>query len=427
MRPRILPRLVPALMLVSVLTAQPAAEPALSVAPAINALGLDLYRQQVDGAGGKGILLSPYSIASALAMTYAGADGATQAEMRKVLHFPADQAITGAAFQDLARQLADMAQDSRAEAEIVRRQGGELTALQLDVANRLFVQSDYDLRSAFVRDLRDHFAANAEPLDFKTTPDRVRKIINDWVAEQTHDKITGLLPQGQPTKDTRLALVNALYLRAPWEHKFDTEATKPDAFHLAAGQLVQVSTMQSQRHFGYAREPGYTVVTLPYGGSKLQFVLIVPDQRNGLATIEQELTVADLKAFAHLRARLVRLHLPKFKLAPDTMPLAATLKALGLKTAFDQPRGSANFDRMAPRRPDEYLYLGEVFHKTWLSLDEYGTEAAAATAGLVLATLGVAIDPPSPIEVRADRPFLFAIQHVDSGACLFLGRVTDPR
>jgi serpin B len=123
----------------------------------------------------------------------------------------------------------------------------------------------------------------------------------------------------------------------------------------------------------------------------------------------------------------VFLHLPKFKFEPPTIQLSDQLQALGMKTAFDIPQGSANFDRMAPRRPNSYLAISEVFHKTFIAVDEKGTEAAAATAVAMMAMTGMFKPPPKPIEVKVDRPFVYAIQHVPSGACLFIGRVTDPR
>ena len=121
----------------------------------------------------------------------------------------------------------------------------------------------------------------------------------------------------------------------------------------------------------------------------------------------------------------MHLHLPKFKLEPPGVALASQLESLGMRTAFDQPPGSANFDRLAPRKPEDYLYISQVFHKTFISVDEKGTEAAAATA--VAMRAGAAMHPEQPIEIKADRPFFYAIQHVPSGACLFVGRVTDPR
>jgi serpin B len=146
----------------------------------------------------------------------------------------------------------------------------------------------------------------------------------------------------------------------------------------------------------------------------------------GLANLEKGLTARDLADCARLNSLEVILHLPKFKLEPPAMALGRELRTLGMKTAFDQPRGSANFDRIAPRRPDDYLCISEVFHKTFLSLDEKGTEAAAATA-VAMVTASAVREKPKPIEVRVDRPFLFAIQHRASGACLFLGRLSDPR
>jgi serpin B len=134
-----------------------------------------------------------------------------------------------------------------------------------------------------------------------------------------------------------------------------------------------------------------------------------------------------LAGCAKLEARDVDLHLPKFKLEPPTIALAETFQALGMKTAFDVPRASANFDKIAPRKPNDYLYISNVFHKTFIAVDEKGTEAAAATAVVMMRATAIARPKPPPVEVKVDRPFVYAIQHVPSGVCLFLGRVTDPR
>ena len=128
-----------------------------------------------------------------------------------------------------------------------------------------------------------------------------------------------------------------------------------------------------------------------------------------------------------LETQDVDLHLPKFKLEPPTIALAANLQALGMKSAFDIPQGSANFDKMAPRKPNDYLYISNVFHKVFIAVDEKGTEAAAATAVVMMGATAMRRPKPPPIEVKVDRPFIYAIQHVPSGVCLFLGRVTDPR
>lgn len=399
-----------------------------AVTPAVNKLGLDLYREQVKCANGQNVLLSPFSISTALAISYAGADGKTKEEMERVLHFPSDQVTSSAAFQTLEHSLADVVKRSEKWVAEQKEEGGDAAPIQLSSANRLFVQQGYPLRKEFTDHAARYFTSSLAELDFKHDPDRARGIINDWVAVQTHDRITQVMPPGQPTAKTRLALVNALYLKASWAEVFDEGSTKAEPFHLNRSQEVPVPTMLARRHFGYAKERGYCVVTVPYLTGRLQLVLLVPDKTDGLAALEEKLTEQKLTDCALLARRDVILHLPKFKLEPATLSLGKALQSLGLKTAFDLPEGSANFTRIAPRTPDGYLYLGEVFHKTWLSLDEHGTEAAAATVVLMSFAAGMpSKPPPPPIDVRVDRPFMFAIQHVDSGACLFLGRVTDPR
>jgi serpin B len=179
--------------------------------------------------------------------------------------------------------------------------------------------------------------------------------------------------------------------------------------------------------FGYAKREGFTVVSLPYAGNDLQFVVLLPDDVGGLGALESKLSGDMLGDCAKLQTRDVDLHLPKFKLEPPTMTLAEKFEALGMKTAFDKPQGSANFDKMAPRTPKDYLYISQIFHKTFIAVDEKGTEAAAATAVAMMAGTALRSPPPPPIEVKVDRPFVYAIQHVPSGVCLFLGRVTDPR
>ncbi len=401
--------------------------PDLDTAHAVNSLGLDLYREQIKTANGTGVLLSPYSIAVTLAMTYLGADGATKVEMQKVLNLPDDPAACGAAFQSLANQLAEVVTLSKKQVARLREDGGSATPIRSNIVNRLFVQHGFSLRPSFVERLHRYFDSDATELDFQRDPKQGRQVINEWVERQTHERIRGLLPPGQPEASTRLALVNAFYLRAAWAEEFPVSTTKPEEFHLTRAEGAPVTTMGIMEHLGYAKFEDYTVVTLPFLGNGLQFVLLIPDAIDGLANLERTLTPEALGNCTRLPRREVILHLPKFKLAPATLQLVRALESLGLRTAFDQPPGSANFEMMAPRRPDSYLYVGAIYHKAWLVLDEHGTEAAAATEA-TLATFGVeARSAQTPMEVRADRPFLFAIQHVQSGACLFLGRVTDPR
>lgn len=391
---------------------------------AVNALGLALYHAQAHGDGN--LLLSPYSIQSALAMTYAGAAGDTLAEMQRVLHFPADDRALHESFAVLTQELAQMAKKTVELVKDSKKHGGPSTPIELDLANRLFAQRGYEFRPAFLDLVKDRYGASLEQMDYKTDPEGSRKTINQWVEKQTEDKIRDLIPAGAITPDSRLTLVNALYLRAPWSDEFNSAATKKEKFLVHGSEAAEVSMMQSGKDCGYAKQDGFQIVTRPYAGGELQFVIVLPNAATGLASVEKQLTPKLIEECAHLASRQVILHLPKFRLEPPTIRLGENLQALGMKTAFDEPKGSANFDRMAPRKPNDYLYLSAVLHKTFLALDEKGTEAAAATAVVMMAGSAMMKQPP-PVEVRVDHPFLFMIQHVPSGACVFIGRVTDPR
>ena len=398
-----------------------ATEPTPTAANAINALGIDLLHN--GGDPNANALLSPYSIQSALAITYAGAEGETRAEMAKVLHYPKDDAETHGSFAALRKALDEVVQKSANDAEQMTKRGVTNDPITLTVANRLFGQSGYDFREPFLALVRDNYGAPFEPLDFVKNPLEATKHINVWVEDQTRQRIRDLIPKGALDRLTRLVLVNAIYLKAPWADEFSQSATQPRPFYVMGGEPVDVPTMTGTRQVGYASRGGFRVVAIPYRGVAIQFLILLPDQVDGLAALEGKLTAGQLSECANLSGQEVILFLPKIKLEPPLMTLGKQLQTLGMRTAFDQPRGSANFDRMAPRRAGEYLYLSEVFHKTFLKLDEKGTEAAAATAVAVRAARA----SERPIEVRIDHPFLFAIQHRPSGACLFLGRVTDPR
>jgi serpin B len=392
---------------------------------AVNQLGLDLLPRT--GAPTENALLSPYSIQVALAMTYAGADGDTRAEMSRVLHFPADGATLDASFAALAQSLADAVAQQRKFNQAMRKYVEQGDEIELRVANRLFGQQGYEFRTPFLDVLKDQYHAPFEALDFRRNPEAARLHINEWVESQTAKKIVDLIPAGGLTADTRLVLTNALYFKAPWAAPFTKSATVDLPFHVRGREPHAVPTMQKQFSLPYTHGDGFTAVALPYAGSDLHFLILLPDAPDGLAVLEKKLTSELLADCATMKPQFVALELPKLKFQPPTLSLGKALQDLGLKTAFDQPRGSANFNRMAPRKPDDYLFVGDVFHKTFLALDEEGTEAAAATAVVMFFATGRPSTPPKPIVVKVDHPFLFAIQHRDSGACLFLGRVTDPR
>ncbi len=400
----------------------PDMEPA---AHAVNALGLDLLARGSQPEANA--LLSPYSIQSALAMTWAGAAGDTHAEMARVLHYAAAEAELHGAMEALRLTLDAMTANTVKLAEAARKRGGPSEPITLTIANRLFGQQGYEFRAPFLALAKDRYRAPLQTLDFVGAVAAARREINGWVEGETRRRIRDLIPPDGLDRDTRLVLVNAIHLKAPWHREFAISATKPQPFHVRGGPAADVPTMVRQDRMGFARRDGFSAVTIPYSGGDLQLLVLLPDEVDGLAAMEAKLTPEALEAAANPTPVDVILHLPKFKLRPPLFRLSHTLKALGLRSAFDDPRGSANFDRMAPRKPDEYLFISEVFHQTFLELDERGTEAAAATAVVMARATSVAVEPREPVEVRVDRPFLFAIQHRPSGACLFLGRMTDPR
>ncbi|HEY4282916.1 MAG TPA: serpin family protein [Chthoniobacterales bacterium] len=400
-----------------------------AAAKSTNESGLDLYRQIVSG--DDNICISPFSVSCALAMTVEGADGQTRMEMCRVLHLDSNTE-PGPSFRLLQQSIAEISAQTAKIAEASKNGGGPSEPITIAIANRLFPQSGYEFRKDFFARVKENYGAPPEPLDFKRNGAAATNRINDWVAKETRDRIRDLIPQPLDST-TRLVLANAIYLKAPWWHEFPVSETKPEPFHIKGNDPVDVPTMLGRKSYGYAKNEGFTAVSIPYSGGDLQFVIFLPDESpsrtgmTGLKSLEQKLTGSVLASCAKLKPTELILHLPRFKFEPPTMRLSEQLKALGMKTAFDIPSGSANFDRMARRKPDDYLAISDVFHKTFIAVDEKGTEAAAATA-VAMRTMSALVKPAVlPIEVKVDRPFLYAIQHVPSGACLFIGRVTDPR
>jgi len=370
---------------------------------ATNALGSELFTQALPP--NTNALISPYSIQSALVMAYAGAAGVTKEQMAATLFYP--PAGTLESFAAMRPTMAAL--------------GGEDSPITLTIADRLFGQVGYPFLSDYLSLLNEKFAAPLELADFIKSPRSAEKRINAWVEEQTRDRIKNLIPGGALTEDTRLVLVNAIYLKAPWAMSFSKPATADMPFQLTDGTRVDTPAMNQTETLGYLRGDGYVAVALPYKNPDLQFVVLLPDK--DLKSLEEKITASFLAGLTDLPKERVALTLPKFKLEPPLLSLSKALIKLGMPSAFNEPRGSADFSGIAPRQPNDYLYISEVFHKTFIEIDEDGTEAAAATAVVMMRALSM---PADPFKVLIDRPFLFAIQHRPSGTCLFLGRVVDP-
>lgn len=394
-----------------------------------NAVGLDLYRQLLGATPPPNLIISPYSIESALALAYAGADGGTREEMARVLRLPADDDALQAGFAGLRHALEQSASNTIAIATQRTQTGKPTTPIEWNAANRLFGPDGFSFRNEFLSLMRDGFEAPFTSMDFIGAAETSRRAINTWVEEQTHDRIIDLIPEGALDASTRLVLVNALYLKAPWDVPFEKAGTIPRAFHLTANDSVDVPTMYRAGSMGYAAEDGLTVVTLDYLGGELQFVVVLPDRNVDVDTAAQRLTPAHFARWAKLSEtgrKLVQLYLPKFKVPSATISLSPALDTLGMHRAFTD---DANFSRIATLPPGAVLKISNVFHQTFVAVEEEATEAAAATAVVVTIDPSINVAPTDTpfIEVRVDRPFLFAIQHKASTACVFLGRVNDPR
>ena len=386
-------------------------------ATANNRFGLDLYREMAAREGN--LCLSPLSIMTALAMTANGAAGDTLAEMEKTLHCSGNLSQLNASMRDLLEDFRKRKEQAAALAEKnpARKAGGP--SFDFTVTNSLFGQEGYPFRREFLATLEKSYRAPLRFADFRKRAEAERVRINEWVSARTNKKIEDLLPGESLDSSTRLVLVNALYFKAGWLYAFQKSATRSAPFHLAPGSTIKTPTMQTTKRFGYSREDGYTAVSLPYSHG-FSMLALVPDEIDGLPALEKALSAGRLTALSRLPSRKVALHLPKFRIEGATVALKNPLRKLGMTLAFAR---SADFSRMTSN--PEGLAIDGAYHKTFIAVDEKGTEAAAATA--VVMTFRSLPRPEKPVEVRLDRPFLYAIVDTRTQTALFLGRIVDPR
>lgn len=373
-----------------------------NAAEANNRFALDLYPKLKKG--DENLFYSPYSISTALAMTYAGARGGTAEEMARTLHFdlPADRLHP--AYAQMIRDL---------------NEAGKKGDFQLSVANRLWGQKGEPFLKDFLDLTERNYGAGLSQVDFVGDTEGARKTINDWVEKQTAEKIKELIGQGVLSAATRLVLTNAIYMKAEWLAKFKKQDTSPAPFFAAGGREIQATTMHRTTAFGYAEAEGLQVLEMVYKGDRLSMVILLPRQKDGLAGVENGLAENLSKWLAQLKTQSVRVALPKFK-ATKEFSLGQTLQSLGMVKAFGGAQ--ADFSGMNGKRD---LFISAVLHKAFVAVDEEGTEAAAATA--VVMELSAILRPEQIPEFRADHPFVFLIRDRQTGAILFMGRVTEPK
>ena len=353
------------------------------------------------------LFFSPFSISTALAMTYAGARGNTAAQMEKALHFNLGQQRLHPAFHGLIWDI----------------QGRQKTGnYQLSVANALWGQKGYGFLPDFLKLTKDKYGAGLSEVDFEHDTEGARLAINKWVEVQTNNRIKDLVPPGVLSDLTRLVLTNAIYFKATWASEFKHDATRSETFMPPDGDSVQAPMMHQTHMFAYGETDELQTLEMLYKGNDLSMVVLLPRKRDGLAALEKALTQERLAELLDgLAQNLVELTLPKFK-STTTFRLEEVLKSLGVIDAFVLRK--ADFSGMSSKRD---LFIQAVLHKAFVEVDEKGTEAAAATAVAMAMEFVPVVEPPRPKVFCADHPFLFLIRDRRTGSILFMGRVMNPK
>ncbi|WP_203338673.1 serpin family protein [Nocardioides limicola] len=362
---------------------------------------------------GDNLALSPYSIAVALAMTGNGADGRTADEMYDVLGLDRDALNEGL---NALTQLIDALAGDQTRAD------GSEAELELEVANALFGHHQTVWATDFLTTLGEYYGAGMRTVDWVGDTEGARQQVNEWTAERTRDRIPEIVPEDAVDALTRLILVNAIYLKAPWEEPFEVDSTRPRLFRLADGERISVESMWAMLdHSSYAAGDGWRAASMPYAGGGAAMTLLLPEvgrEADARALVTDGRLGEVLDALGPER---VELTWPKFEFTSD-VPLKQTLIDLGMPTAFTP---AADFLAMtSPETPadERALMITDVLHQAFVAVDEEGTEAAAATAVVMGLT-----SMPTYTPLVLDRPFWFLIHDTTHGTPLFIGHVADPR
>ena len=346
------------------------------------------------------LFFSPYSISSALGMTYAGARNQTEKEMREALCFPNQH-------EDFFRFYGELQEALLA--------GEKTEDIELNIANAIWVEKSHRFLRNYLRLVKKEYKSSVSLADFMGNADAERERINSWVEEQTRDKIKNLVPPGAVSELTRMVLVNAIYFKGDWARQFKEKYTRERAFYVSATESVEVEMMRQTETFRWSEDADTEALELPYEGHQLSMLVLLPKESDGIHALEQSLTVEKLNGLiSTLREKKIEVTLPKFKVG-KSYELSAAFKHLGMQDAFAH---GADFSGMDGTRN---LHISAILHKAFVEVDEQGTEAAAATA--VVAVVRAELIPP---RFNADHPFLFLIRDNATGSILFMGRVVNP-
>ncbi len=367
----------------------------------VNGFGFDLYRHLNED---ENLFFSPYSISCALAMTYAGARGNTAKEMSDVLYFNTNQAVFHHNYRLFNDSLLNL---------------DKVKSIELNVANALWAQEDYDFLKEYMEFIEKSYDAAIQNMDFKESSNRenARKKINNWVEEKTKDKIKDLIQPGILTPLTRMILTNAIYFKGKWMFPFDKGKTHTSIFHIDPDKSTSTDFMNQTKQVGYYEDNEVQAIELPYEGKKITMVIILPKTINGW---KQQGKALNQKKLNHVLSNMTRtevvMAIPKFT-KESSFSLSKKLTEMGMTDAFTD---DADFSGMTGNKE---LMIDEVLHKSYIEVNEAGTEAAAATA-VIMALKSEYIE--NPVRFIADHPFIYMIMDKKTGGMIFLGRFVNP-
>nr|XP_021386236.1 heterochromatin-associated protein MENT-like [Lonchura striata domestica] len=405
------------------------------VSTSIGNFTIDLFNKLNESNKGKNIFFSPWSISAALALTYLGAKGTTATEMAEVLHFTVGaraEASSSVARPSRGRpKRRKLDPENKQAADIHSGFKKLLTAMNkprstysLKGANRIYVEKTFLLLPTYIQLSKNYYKAEPQKINFKTAPEQSGKEINTWVEKQTEGKIKNLLSPRDVTSSTKLILINAIYFKAEWEVKFKAEDTELQPFRLSKNKTKPVKMMYTRKTFPVLimATMNFKMIELPYVKRELSMFILLPDDikdnSTGLEQLERELTYEKLSEWTDskkMTETLVDLYLPKFKME-ERYDISDTLIRMGMHSAFSS---NADFSGMT----ENAIAISKVLHKSFVAVDEKGTEAAAATAVIVEVT---SMPVAHVLKFRVDHPFYFFIRHNKSKSILFFGRFCSP-
>lgn len=366
---------------------------------------IDLYRQNTSNVGN--IIYSPYSFSLAMAMAYGGAAGNTAAEIADAFHFtlPADDFHPAFNSVDLALLSRPFTNDETGK------------TLKLTIANAFWGQTDYHFEDSYLDLLAVNYGAGIYLLDFFNQPEACRQTINDWIDNKTEGLIKDAIGPNSITSGTRLVLANVIYFYANWLKEFKKALTASAPFYLADGTEVTADTMHQTDYFKYYADADVTAIELPYAGNKMSMIIAMPAAGN-FAAFESSITPSSLNSLiSGMTSTNISLAMPKFEIEFTMGEIKGKLTDMGMADAFNSLL--ADFSGITGGRD---LLISDIIHKAVIKVEETGTEAAAVTV-IVMEALCI---PEPPVEVSLNRPFLFFIRDMETGAILFMGRLLDP-